>query len=232
MKPLISVFIALLAIGTVNAVSVEAGTKVYGSFCSSCHGAEGKGVPGVFPALNDQNFLKTNSNDLIKDTIANGRSGTGMPAFGKVKGGPLDDAQLEDLVAFIRNWESAGAAPPPAEKPAPKLLGEELYNANCQGCHGEGGKGTPAGPALVGSKFIIESDSATVKKVIEDGRLDKGMPAWKGVLSNEQMDSLVTLIKGWKKEEIGVHVEQWNIGLLAFGLIFLVLILSYIYKIT
>jgi cytochrome c oxidase cbb3-type subunit 3 len=237
MKAWITVAILLLSISAVDAASIEAGSKLYGDFCAACHGTEGKGVPNVFPALNDQNFLKAKDDKFIKDTISNGKPGTAMIAWSKDKGGSLDEAQIDDLVAFIRNWEAKEAAPSPVEKPGaekkePTLLGEELFNANCAACHGEGGVGAPAGPALVGNEFVAKSDAAAVKKVVEGGRVEKGMPAWKGVLSDEQIDSLVTLVKGWKKEEIGVHVPQWDIGLLVFGLLFAIMLLVYIYKIT
>ena len=39
--------------------------------------------------------------------------------------------------------------------------------------------------------------------LLENGRVEKDMPSWKDVLTDEQIDSLVTLAKGWKKEKIG-----------------------------
>jgi len=60
----------------------------------------------------------------------------------------------------------------------------------------------------------------------------KGMPQWKGILTDEQIDSLVTLLKGWTKKEIGVHLPQWDIGLLVFGVLFTVMVMVYIYKNT
>ncbi|MDP6612778.1 MAG: hypothetical protein QF673_02015 [Candidatus Hydrothermarchaeota archaeon] len=44
--------------------------------------------------------------------------------------------------------------------------------------------------------------------LLENGRVEKDMPSWKDVLTDEQINSLVTLTKGWKKEKIGVHVSQ------------------------
>ncbi len=238
MKALIPVVLAFALMGVVYAASAESGAELYKTYCSGCHMPDGKGVPGTFPALNNQDFLKSKDNAFIKNTITNGRPGTAMTAFGKANGGPLEESQIDDLVAYIRSWEVKEAK---EEKPAPEKkeaagealpMGEELYNAKCMACHGEGGKGTEAAPALLGNKFVAESDPAAVAKVISEGRADKGMPPWKGVLTDEQINSLVTLMKEWKKEEIGVHLPQWDIGLLVFGVLFTVMLMVYIYKHT
>lgn len=240
MKAWVIVIIVLLSVSAVDAASVESGSKLYGNFCSACHGVDGKGVPNVFPALNNQNFLKTKDDAFIKDTISNGRPGTPMRAWSKANGGPLEEAQIDDLVAFIRNWEVKGAAPSQVEKPTatekkePQLFGKELFAARCVACHGKGGKGKPGetAPALLGNKFVATSSAALVKKTIENGRPGTEMPSWKGTLNGKQIDSLVTLIKGWQKEKIGVSLPQWDIGLIVFGLLFAVMLLVYVYKIT
>ena len=233
MKTVIPAVLALVFVGVAYAASAESGAEIYNTYCAGCHMPDGKGIPGTFPALNSQEFLKSKDDDFIRNTITSGRPGTTMPAFGEANGGPLTDEQINDLVAFIRAWEVKEEQPAPEEAPGEEvLMGEELYNARCAACHGEGGKGTAASPPLLGNEFVMTSDEAAVKAVISEGRQDKGMPPWKGVLTEEQMDSLVTLLKGWKKEEIGVHVPQWNIGMLVFGLLFLVMFMVYIYKRT
>jgi cbb3-type cytochrome c oxidase subunit III len=234
MKALIPAIFLLLLTGVVYAASADSGAKLYKTYCSACHGLEGKGVPGAFPALNNQDFLKSKDDNFIKETITNGRPGTAMRAFSKAKGGPFQEAQIDDLVAFIRSWEvkegkTEGAV---EEKGKPLLMGEALFNARCVACHGKGGKGTEAAPALLGNKFVAENEASAVKKVISGGRVGKGMPQWKGILTDEQIDSLVTLLKGWKKKEIGVHLPQWDIGLLVFGVLFTVMVMVYIYKNT
>lgn len=235
MKPLIPVVLMLLSLGVVYAASAESGAELFKTYCSGCHMADGKGVPGTFPALNNQDFLKSKDNNFIKNTITNGRPGTLMRAFSKSNGGPLDESQIDDLVAFIRSWEVKEEEPVKEKKEAggeALPMGEELFNIRCVACHGEGGKGTQIAPALRGNKFIAENDPAAVKKVIKEGRAGKGMPSWKSVLTDKQIDSLVTLLKGWKKEEIGVHIPQWDIGILVFSVLFTVMLLVYVYKHT
>ena len=62
------------------------------------------------------------------------------------------------------------------------IKGEELYADYCTGCHGAKRVGG-VGPAL--------SASNTNRGVIEKGNLDEGMPAFKGELSQEEIDSII-----------------------------------------
>jgi len=138
---------------------------------------------------------------------------------------------------FIRNWEIKEVIQDSTEnsdvdKENVQITGEDIYNTNCLGCHGEEGVGTPSGPSLIDNEFVSKSNSEELKAVIYEGRVEKGMPSWKGILSNKQIASLVPLLKSWKHEEIGVHVPQWYIGLIAFGLLFIIMALTFIYKNT
>ena len=40
----------------------------------------------------------------IRDWIANGKKGSGMPGYSKEKGGPLNDIQIDSLVTYIRSF--------------------------------------------------------------------------------------------------------------------------------
>jgi cytochrome c oxidase cbb3-type subunit III len=63
-----------------DSVKAEAGTKVFATYCSACHGADGKGnqVLGA-PNLTDNIWLYGASPEYVKHTIRNGRNGR-MPA--------------------------------------------------------------------------------------------------------------------------------------------------------
>jgi hypothetical protein len=66
---------------------------------------------------------------------------------------------------------------------SPKLIqGEGLYADYCTGCHGAKGVGG-VGPPL--------SASNVDRSVIENGKLDEGMPAFKNELSPEEIDSIM-----------------------------------------
>ena len=65
--------------------------------CSACHGANREGISGLGLPLLPDNL--TEDDAFYRDTIANGRTGTVMPAW---KDNGLSDAEIDALVAFIR----------------------------------------------------------------------------------------------------------------------------------
>jgi cytochrome c oxidase cbb3-type subunit 3 len=72
-------------------------------YCSACHGANGAGQPLLgAPALNDDVWLYGGTAAAVRESIAQGRTGT-MPAFGT----RLDAAEIKLLTA----WLAAGAHP-------------------------------------------------------------------------------------------------------------------------
>ena len=81
---------------------IQAGKVVFDSTCSagSCHG--GGGIGGRAPAL-----THAIPQDLITDTVLNGRPGTPMPAFK----GILDSAILAQVIAYVSSLTSGGRQP-------------------------------------------------------------------------------------------------------------------------
>jgi mono/diheme cytochrome c family protein len=102
--------------------SVQNGAAIYANNCSSCHGPDGKGLPGVAPALNSHYFFEGRLADLgftgtlydyVKLTVAAGRPNNRqsqwaqmMPTWSSRYGGPLRDDQVEDVTSFVLNWEA------------------------------------------------------------------------------------------------------------------------------
>jgi cytochrome c oxidase cbb3-type subunit 3 len=83
----------------------EQGKRLFASACSGCHGASGKGAEG--PALNNAVLLASATDSYFVQTIGLGRRGTAMQGF--LEPHParltLSQAEIEDIVAFLRNWE-------------------------------------------------------------------------------------------------------------------------------
>jgi cytochrome c oxidase cbb3-type subunit 3/ubiquinol-cytochrome c reductase cytochrome c subunit len=75
---------------------VNAGRQVYLERCAECHGPAGEGVTA--PALGNPVFLDLASDAFIASSIAEGRPGTAMEAFG----GELDNRTIANLTVFIR----------------------------------------------------------------------------------------------------------------------------------
>lgn len=157
--------------------SVENGALIFEANCIGCHGVQGKGIPGVAPALNTQEFFTTRLEEVgyvgslrsfIEGTVNAGRPvGSGqysakMATWGQAYGGPLRPDQVRDVASFILNWEasavageSTAAAQPtpaaPAADASPVEIGMAVYAASgCAGCHGEPGGAGLVGPNLGG----------------------------------------------------------------------------------
>jgi mono/diheme cytochrome c family protein len=109
---------------------------------------------------------------------------------------------------------SASAA---ARNPASASDGGVVYLANCSSCHQTNGEGLAgAFPPLAGNPVVTGNPSAVIAIVKEglDGRIVvKGqaysgiMPHWGGVLTDEQIASVITYIRSsWHNQASGVSV--------------------------
>ena len=74
------------------------GETVYGTACSSCHQANGQGVPGAFPAITASAVATGPVADHI-GIVLNGKSGTAMMPFGA----QLSDTDIAAVITFQRN---------------------------------------------------------------------------------------------------------------------------------
>lgn len=84
---------------------VEAGAKLFSTYCAGCHGPKGEGAVAV--ALNNPVLLKA-SDTYFFETISRGRSNTVMEGFAKPKAThpALSTAEIEAIVSHIRTWEA------------------------------------------------------------------------------------------------------------------------------
>ncbi|MBW7885060.1 MAG: c-type cytochrome [Caldilineaceae bacterium] len=160
---------------------IEKGAEIFATNCSTCHGMDGKGLPAVAPALNSKYFFTQRLTDVgwagslhdyVKLTVAAGRPSKVntqwaqiMPTWSQSYGGPLRDDQVENVTAFVLNWEedalqqgtadnpdpwqmfsdaptkapaggAAAAAPEVAAEPTgPRPPAELFVSMGCTGCH-------------------------------------------------------------------------------------------------
>lgn len=77
------------------------GVVVYSTHCAACHGPQGEG--GIGPALQENEFLQSQSNAETLQFLREGRSGTAMAGFVD----RLNETQMADLIAFLRLWQTA-----------------------------------------------------------------------------------------------------------------------------
>jgi ubiquinol-cytochrome c reductase cytochrome b subunit len=100
---------------------------------------------------------------------------------------------------------ASASGPGSAAAPAAAGQGASIYSANCAGCHGATGTGTPGTfPPLAQNPDVTGNPDAIIKIVVngKSGPLTvKGstynsqMPAWKGNLSNAQIAQVITYIR-------------------------------------
>jgi cytochrome c oxidase cbb3-type subunit III len=77
------------------------GELVYESFCSSCHGPEGKGTSKGSAITNDS-FLALVSDQGLRTIVITGRPELNAPDWrGNIPGKPMSDQEVTDVVAWL-----------------------------------------------------------------------------------------------------------------------------------
>jgi len=95
---------------------IARGEKVFGANCAACHQANGKGVPGAFPAL-DGSKVVTGPKDAQIKTVLNGVVKNGQPTAMVAWKNTLSDTDIAAVITYTRNsWSNhTGEAIQPAE---------------------------------------------------------------------------------------------------------------------
>ena len=186
--------------------SVEVGQELYIQNCANCHGEFGEG--GLNPSragdiilpISTEEYLKTRDDFTLRSIIAQGQPNFGMSPFGSAFGGPLDDEDVDAIVAYIRAWE----ANPPVELPPEieisvetvSLDAREIYEQLCAQCHGLSGEGG-IGPSFQDPQLQAAKTDTQLFDDINLGHAATAMIGWGDVLSAEQILSLVELIRSF-----------------------------------
>ena len=185
---------------------------IKGSDCSSCHALDQEVVGPAFSAIAKRYAGQADATEKLAAKIREGGSGmTPHP--------DLTDAQRREMVKWILS-QTAGAEAVPiassytlkdgtmvnldfplyAEGAGPKVTkevfhGYQLFNSYCYRCHGTDATGGQLAPDL------RRSLSAGMKRqeflsVVAEGRAEKGMPAWAGFLSGDDVVHIYQYVKG------------------------------------
>lgn len=210
----LAIIATLFIFGTAHAQGdATRGKALFSKNCAVCHGDDANGRVGPtlkkdFPAIRVDAFLK--------ETITSGVDGSVMPAWSRTKGGPLTDAEIDDIVAYIRSLgrptPATNVTPPPTGTAGPlpptvvaypagnATAGQKVFEDNCVVCHGERGQGNIGAnlrkdwPSLDPDKLI----EATVARGVQGSK----MPAWAqsngGPLTNQQIADVTAYVRTFK----------------------------------
>lgn len=161
----------------------------YVRYCAACHGADGQTVAGMpaVPLLRGQGLLTVADDAFLRASIADGRPGengrgqrgTKMSAFHASRRGPFDDAQIDELVAYIRAWqtEPSIALDPTWRTDGEPKRGRARFDADCASCHGSDGWGELA-PRLAGETIQAAASDDFLRQTILRGRPGTAMQAF------------------------------------------------------
>ena len=186
------------------------GRRLYVSYCQLCHGTSGRGDGPLAKAMkitpSDLNTTVRSRSDTILTKIITGEGrqtitgrdrhnllSDAMPEWKDV----FNESQVKALIAYLRFLGRSKH-----ELMGDPELGMQLYQKYCQVCHGVEGDGDGIMTNLMGIMPMDhtnpnETESLSNKEIsnsILDGK-NRFMPAWKGILSQDDVEALVSYIR-------------------------------------
>ncbi len=122
-----------------------------------------------------------------------------------IAGGRTQAEEYADKMQKIQELRAQGAATSGGAGAAVDLealignadaiqIGKSVFETNCASCHGRAGEGS-IGPNLTDNFWIHGRGKALdIEKVVLEGSLAKGMPAWGTLLSRDKIDAAVVYV--------------------------------------
>lgn len=200
------------AVQASDPATLAMGQEVFTANCVACHGADLRGGIGV--NLVDTEWVHGGEFDNVVNTITNGVSAKGMPAWGTILG-PTKVAAVASFVLSKNTGEAPAAKAAPAAEPeaaaeggeavaeaevievvvdeAHIAAGEAVFTTNCVACHLADMTGS-VGPNLVDDEWIHGGEIADIQKTVTEGVPAKGMITWKGVLSDQEIADVTAYV--------------------------------------
>jgi cytochrome c oxidase cbb3-type subunit 3/ubiquinol-cytochrome c reductase cytochrome c subunit len=176
---------------------VVAGAAAYQKYCALCHGADARGYAADnAPSLVSPTFLESVSDVFLTRSIREGRQGTAMAGYARQFGGPLDDRQVGEIIAYLRSQGPAPLRLPPHRSSGDATRGQEVYDRTCVPCHGTRAQRGFA-VQLWHPNFLAVASDEFLHHAITLGRPGTAMPSFIGTLSAGEIDDLLALLKSW-----------------------------------
>jgi quinol---cytochrome-c reductase cytochrome c subunit len=205
-RALVLAVLALAAPGAAAAqrgdtILFASGKSLYAESCLTCHGLEGRGVPGRGPRLRGVGALAADF--YLRTGYMPLESPGDQPARRR---SPFTARQLDALVAYVASLGAGPPVPAPHPERGNVAAGLRLFTEYCAGCHqivGEGGYVTGA--------RVPPLHDATPTQIAEAVRLGPYlMPRFpKTQLSDGELDSVVAYVERSKHPD---DRGGWGIG--------------------
>jgi mono/diheme cytochrome c family protein len=181
---------------------IEVGRELFATNCSPCHGDFGEGGPNptrpgdVIAPISSAEYLQTRDDATLRKIITQGQPNFGMSPFGVANGGPLDESDIDALLAFLRAWELQPPVELPPEFAATPIAvsGAQIYAEVCSQCHGPSGEGG-VGRSVRDPEFQASKSDEELFNSINLGHPTTSMIGWGEILSADQIRQLVAFIR-------------------------------------
>jgi ubiquinol-cytochrome c reductase cytochrome c subunit len=212
--------------GTHGKGPVGEGASLYAANCSSCHGANGEGVPKPRPGAGGvpgQGPSLRNVGALAPDFYLH----TGYMPLEDPQAQPsrsrvlFTEREIRAMVAYIATLGTGPAIPHPQPQLGRLSSGMQLFTDHCAGCHQEVGRG-----GYVKGARVPPLNQATAREIAEAVRIGPYlMPRFsEKAISNTQLNDLIAYVQyakhpddrgGWSIGDLGPWPEGMVSWLLA-----------------
>lgn len=188
----------------------DRGAELFAAQCSSCHGLDGRGIPGRGPTLHGEGeaaadfVLRTGRMPLADPHVE--------PSRGPVR---FSEADIDALVSYVGSFGHGPAIPDVDPRRGDLADGGNLFRLNCAACHVASGAG-----AIIGSGREAPSlMEATPTQIGEAVRVGPGaMPVF-GELTPTQVDSIAAYVGHMQRQGTTDLESLGGIGPVAEGLV-------------
>jgi ubiquinol-cytochrome c reductase cytochrome c subunit len=179
------------------------GRVLFEESCSSCHGLEARGIPGMAPSLLDAGPAS------LDFYLSTGRMPLADPGREPLRSEPaLSRPEIDDVIAFVGSLPGARGPAIPVVHPdrGDRADGMRSFTSYCAGCHQMAGRGG----AVVGA-FAPDLTQATATQIAEAVRAGPYvMPAFdERTIGAAELDSLVRYVLDVRKP---VNAGGWSLG--------------------